>query len=691
MKTIKKRDDEDPWMTEYLKALADKKRTTFSREGKSLRWVEQDGLLQSRIAKAKEAYYDRELQRIYDAGNRRNLAFSALRNLNCAERPKQWSIMDLDKNAPPGQVLEDTADFFSNVASNHEPIDITNLPTTYDRPMFNLTSEMVAERIKTTKRPSSSVPGDIPPKLLPELVDTMAPVFTDIFNSVGREFRWPTKWKLEYQTVIPKKTSPESLSDTRNLSCTNFISKVLETFVIDSIKSEVEMSELQYGGLKGVGTDNFIIEMWNNILEPLEEKDSAVAVMSLDFSKAFNRLSHRACIEKLAKKNASNQTIRLVTAFLHARTMKIRNGQEFSNPRPVLGGSPQGTKLGNLLFCLTIDDIVEPLDDNPSLEQAFPDEYAPILASTPIRSHPYDDSFCPNPYGLRQKKNVIDDSILVPSLTRQECANNLTWEVGYVDDLNIGETLSTREAEVHITTRKEKRTIRAKGCEEMFEVVEKNGEDVGLVINAAKTQLICFSASSTAEVGCKVNINGKFVHSTEQIKVLGFQFGTRPTARYHIDYLIKKFNKLLWSIYHLRKARMTQEVLRKVYLCMLRPTLEYCSNAFHSMLSREQADRLEGCQRKVLRMIYGYEEEYDKILNDNEIPTLMSRREKLFGKFCHKMAASRRFLTKWLPKKINGGMNLRTEKEYIEFYAKTNRLYNSPLFAMRRFLNESRQ
>ena len=95
--------------------------------------------------------------------------------------------------------------------------------------------------------------------------------------------------KRIYQTIIPKRPSPTSLSETRNLSGTNFISKVLESFVIDSIEFEVELSDLQYGK-KEMGTDNFIAEVWNNILESLEEKESAVAIMSMDFSKAFNRL-----------------------------------------------------------------------------------------------------------------------------------------------------------------------------------------------------------------------------------------------------------------------------------------------------------------------------------------------------------------------------------------------------------------
>lgn len=180
-----------------------------------------------------------------------------------------------------------------------------------------------------------------------------------IFNDVAREKVWPSLWKMEYQTVIPKKPNPTEFSQLRNLSCTNFLSKILESFIADSIRSEVCLSELQYGGINGCGTDNFLVEMWNNIHETLDRPDSAISLMSVDFSKAFNRMNHQACLEKLVKKNASNQTIQLIGAFLTNRYMCVRTTNCTSKKHLVRGGSPQGTKLGNLLFCLTIDDITD--------------------------------------------------------------------------------------------------------------------------------------------------------------------------------------------------------------------------------------------------------------------------------------------------------------------------------------------
>ena len=125
------------------------------------------------------------------------------------------------------------------------------------------------------------------------------------------------------------------------------------------MKEEVAISEIQYGGIKGTGVCHFLTKMWDEILTGLEEEKTAVNLMAVDFSKAFNRLEHQACLKALARRGASNQTLRMVFNFLKGRTMVVRNGFRESTVRSVNGGSPQGTKLGNVLFCLTVEGIHE--------------------------------------------------------------------------------------------------------------------------------------------------------------------------------------------------------------------------------------------------------------------------------------------------------------------------------------------
>ena len=699
----KRRDDEDPWMTEALKRMSRKIKVLFRSIGRTDEWKQSAKNHAYRIQESKKAYYDREVEKINNGKNKRNLAYTALKNLNCPQRPKQWSVRDLDPKKSTQEIVDELAEFFSKVTSEYRPLDKNEIPISYDRPIYEVTPAMVCQKIKQAKKPHSQVPGDIPPNIINEVAQVISRPVASIFNDVARGDDWPKQWRTEYQTVIPKKPHPESFDELRNLCCTNFLSKILETFVLESISSEIDMSDLQYGGVKGCGTDNFLIEVWNNVLEAVEENGKAVALMSVDFSKAFNRLDHNKCIEKLYEKNGSNQTLGMIAAFLNEREMLVRDGLCLSKRHPVMGGSPQGTKLGNVLFCLAIDDIIHektqaptptlptPIRGLDSPETAIPEQYLPTAISTPVMEEEQ-DSFIQNvnPYGIRRKLNVINDTVLEPELDQSTYQKAYTWAIGYVDDINVGEVIDLSDAVSHFTTGKETKTIRAVGCEGMFGTIKKNGEYVGLKINPIKTQVICFNTAIHSEVRAVVNIEGKMIQSASEIKMLGFYFSENISVSLHVSKTVEKFNRALWSLVHLKRAKMNDNVLLSVYRSMLRSLLEYSSNVFFSMLTGEMTDVLEKCQQKALKIVYGFDVRYDDALIKSGLQRLSVRREKLFENFAMKMSRSVRFSEKWLPQyDTESQRNLRNTKKYIEFQSKTTRLYNSPVFKMRRILNEA--
>ena len=115
--------------------------------------------------------------------------------------------------------------------------------------------------------------------------------------------------------------------------------------------------------------------------------------------------------------------------------------------------------------------------------------------------------------------------------------------------------------------------------------------------------------------------------------------------------------------------------------------MEYCHVVYHSMLSKEQSERLEKLQRKVLRIIYGFENDYNVLLNLSGNVTLKERRESAVLKFARSLVSSDRFCHLF-QESLPGEYNTRNKKRYIEEYARTSRLFNSPIFHYRRILNE---
>ena len=73
-----------------------------------------------------------------------------------------------------GVIMEELADYFSSISQEFQPLQQQDIPRTYDREIHPLTPARVAERLRTIKTPTSTVPGDIPPDMIAVLADQLS-------------------------------------------------------------------------------------------------------------------------------------------------------------------------------------------------------------------------------------------------------------------------------------------------------------------------------------------------------------------------------------------------------------------------------------------------------------------------------------------------------------------------------------
>ena len=208
-------------------------------------------------------------------------------------------------------------------------------------------------------------------------------------------------------------------------------------------------------------------------------------------------------------------------------------------------------------------------------------------------------------------------------------------------------------------------------------------------VNDDKTQILCITAAKNSSVTSYIRTaNGSEVKGGDRLKQLGFNFGTYPNASVQVEHMRKKFRGRLWMIRHLQKAGLTPAELLRVYRVFLLSVLDFASVVYHPILTAEQSAQLEALQRSAMKLIFGRTRSYDEILAEESVERLRDRRERMTDKFILKAAKNHRIKDTWFPKRGIIGHDLRRDVFYHEAFARTSRLYNSPIFYYRRRLNE---
>ena len=81
-------------------------------------------------------------------------------------------------------------------------------------------------------------------------------------------------------------------------------------------------------------------------------------VISLDITKAFDRVWHKSLLAKLPMFGLHHTLIKWISSFLSDRSIAIRVDGYLSNPHSINSGVPQGSVISPVLFILFINDLL---------------------------------------------------------------------------------------------------------------------------------------------------------------------------------------------------------------------------------------------------------------------------------------------------------------------------------------------
>ena len=96
------------------------------------------------------------------------------------------------------------------ISQEFEALEPRDIPLTYLKNLPLIEPWQLAARIKKFKKPKSMVKGNIFPALMTLYCDRLALPLSDVYNEITVTYVWPSIWKRESVTVIPKVGHPSS-------------------------------------------------------------------------------------------------------------------------------------------------------------------------------------------------------------------------------------------------------------------------------------------------------------------------------------------------------------------------------------------------------------------------------------------------------------------------------------------------
>ena len=663
LKTTVKRVSDPPWVNNKIRKLSRKRRKVYDREGRSVRWKALKKQCKDLYNK-RAATYMEEQKKVLTAPDASRAFFKNVKAYQSREKPPNFDVRELFPEESDDMIADSLADHFNSISSEFEGLSPDWVPVADPGFLPYLSVPDVAGRLLKFRKPKSTVQGDIFPRLINRSAPSLAIPLTHIFNCININHEWPEVWKIEYVTPIPKNGTPQSMNDLRNISCTQLFSKIYESFVLEWLTSQVTLRSNQYGGVKGRGTEHFLVNLWQQVLQDIEDSRAAALLTSINYAKAFNRLDFGHCLDCLKTKGANGKLLRIVASFLSGRVMRVKVGNTLSPPRPVLGGVPQGSLLGVFLFNLSIDDFeayspdVETYSD---IDQAITE---PAPGGPP-------DAFVPPEPTNRDYRHTT------PFIRK------LLQVLKYVDDNVIIEKLNFDTVATDGHFFRSKLAVRTQN---LFCRIVHQARAVGMKIHPGKTVTMCIAElKSYNPLAYFYDADGTKVETVQNMKILGVTFSSDPDMRAQVESIRRKFRSRKWILHHLGHRGFSKTDLLAVYKSTILPVHDYCSCVFNSSLTLSQASMLERLQSQALKAIYGYEFSYRALLEMSGLRRLQERRDDRCEKFARKCLTDETFRS-WFP--LNPVERVtRNPLPYLEAKARTKRLMNSPVYQMRRILN----
>lgn len=193
------------------------------------------------------------------------------------------------------------------------------------------------------------------------LSDIISPILSKLINLSFETGIVPSKLKIAIIRPIFKKGDHLLYSNYRPIALLPIIDKIMERCVANTLTDYLKkfniISKLQFGFQKGKSTSDLLVDFSNFVNSNLNNNMHVIALF-IDFSKAFDTLSHSKLISSLENIGVRGPILKWFISYLKNRQILIKINDTCSNLYYCNTGVPQGSILGPILYLIYVNEMV---------------------------------------------------------------------------------------------------------------------------------------------------------------------------------------------------------------------------------------------------------------------------------------------------------------------------------------------
>ena len=177
----------------------------------------------------------------------------------------------------------------------------------------------------------------------------------------------PAEWKRSNTILLYKKGDPTDPSNYRPIGLCNSLYKLWTSFISTTLATFAEEHDLLHNGQEGVrpgrGTQRRIQQLQATYLHAKRSK-SDIYTAYIDFSSAFNTISHTQLLHAMSMLGFPNDAIQIIrNLYVGASTSITNRSPYFQTPQiDIKQGVIQGDPLSPLVFTICLDPLLKWLE-----------------------------------------------------------------------------------------------------------------------------------------------------------------------------------------------------------------------------------------------------------------------------------------------------------------------------------------